>query len=314
MTSRRWTTNAVRRDGWQHGTLGAWAPERVQIALQALVLRDNGYHCDSAVLYFNTTRQRVRIEMDEQLLTLTRRSIVAARALQMWPQIPEPLDNSPKCARCSLVNICLPDETRGDGAATENGTERIERARSAVRPMVTVRDERRPLYFNQQGIHVGKKDEVIVVKLKGPVLQEVRFREINQLNLFGNIQLSTQALQTAMNLDIPIVYFTQRGYFYGITHPLGVKNIHTRRRQFSLADDSVFCLDIARALVRGKIRNCRTLLMRNHRDPPAEVLRDLKRAADRALRSRYVGQPAGGRGHRGEVVFQATRRDAQSRL
>lgn len=266
----------------QHGTLGAWGPERVQMALQALVLRDNGYRCDSAVLYFNTTRQRVTIAIDEPLLQLTRQSIVAARALQMWPQIPEPLVDSPKCARCSLVNICLPDETRAIAAATktdQNGSSEP----IAVRPMITTRDERRPLYFNQQGIHIGKKDEVIVVKLKGTVLQEVRLREINQLNLFGNIQLSTQALQTAMNLDIPIVYFTQRGYFYGITHPLGVKNIQTRRRQFAFADDSKFCLDIARALVRGKIRNCRTLLMRNHREPPAEVLRDLKRAADRAL-------------------------------
>ena len=289
----------------EDGTLGAWGPERVQMALQALVLRDNGYTCDSAVLYFNTTRQRVTIAIDQPLLQLTRQSIVAARALQMWPQIPEPLVDSPKCARCSLVNICLPDETRAMAIAT---AARVGEATIGepieVRPMITTRDERRPLYFNQQGMHVGKKDEVIVVKLKGQVLQEIRLREINQLNLFGNIQLSTQALQTAMNLDIPIVYFTQRGYFYGITHPLGVKNIQTRRRQFGLADDSAFCLDIARALVRGKIRNCRTLLMRNHREPPAEVLRDLKRSADRALRADSLASLLGVEGTAARLYFQ----------
>ena len=41
------------------GSLGAWTPERVQICLQALLLRENGFQCDSGVLYFNATRQRV---------------------------------------------------------------------------------------------------------------------------------------------------------------------------------------------------------------------------------------------------------------
>ena len=57
----------------------------------------------------------------------------------------------------------------------------------------TPRDDLRPLYLNTQGLYVGKTSELLVVREGNKVLQEVRLREINQVNVFGNIQLSTQA-------------------------------------------------------------------------------------------------------------------------
>lgn len=277
------------------GTAGAWDPERVQIALQALVLRDNGYACDEGMLYFNETRQRVRIPIDEELLALTERAITSARELRNRGEIPEPLVQSPKCARCSLVGICLPDETRRLAPAP-NPTE-------SVRPMVTARDERRPVYFNTQGMWIGKQGDVLQAKADGKVVQEIRFNDINQVNLFGNIQLSTQAIQTAMGRDVPIAYFTQKGYFYGLGGGLGAKNILVRRQQFRLADDSAFCLDLACQIVHGKIRNQRTLLMRNHREPDAQSLRQLKRFADRALKADSLASLLGIEGTAARVYF-----------
>src|SRR6056297_1516672 len=122
------------------GTNGAWQPERVQIALQALVLRDNGYDCDAGVLYFNETRQRVTIAIDEPLLDATREAVVGARSLQTSGEIPPPLVNSPKCVRCSLVSICLPDETRSLARATAAETTG-DAGTDEVRPIVTARDE-----------------------------------------------------------------------------------------------------------------------------------------------------------------------------
>jgi CRISPR-associated protein Cas1 len=61
-----------------------------------------------------------------------------------------------------------------------------------------------------------------------------------------------------------------------VTHGLGVKNIYLRREQFRWGDVPSFCLRLARALVAGKIRNQRTMLMRNHVEPPAAALVMLK--------------------------------------
>jgi CRISPR-associated protein Cas1 len=85
-----------------------WPSDRIQIAAQALVLRDNGYSCDEGILYYASTKQRVRIEINDALISETEELIVQARKAALSDQIPEPLVDSPKCPRCSLVGICLP--------------------------------------------------------------------------------------------------------------------------------------------------------------------------------------------------------------
>lgn len=282
------------------GTAGAWPPERVQIALQALVLRDNGYQCDGGMLYFNETRQRVDVPLDDALIGQAEQAVKGARAVYDSATIPPPLVDSPKCPKCSLAKICLPDET---ARLIENRRLSELEPDHEVRPIVTARDERRPIYFSTQGLWVGKKGDILQAKADGKLLQEIRLNEVNQVNLLGNVQLSTQAMQTMLRMEIPVAYFTQKGYFYGIAGGLGVKNILVRREQFRRADDSEFCLQLARELVRGKIRNHRTLLMRNHRQPSSITLRELKRSADRATRSDSLASLLGIEGNAARLYF-----------
>jgi CRISPR-associated protein Cas1 len=287
------------------GSLDAWPPEKVQISLQAALLRDNGYRVNEGVLYFNTTRQRVVVRLDSELENQTAKAIQNARQLFESRQIPAPLEDSPKCAKCSLLKICLPDETRSLMPVIHEHDADAPPATSdvAVRPMITARDERRPLYLNQQGLMIGKKDDLLIVKEDRKVIQQVRLREINQLSLFGNIQLSTQAVQHLLHMNIPVAYFTRRGWFYGTTQPLGVKNILVRREQFRKADDPVTCLRLARELVRGKIRNSRTLLMRNHVEPPRTVLAELKRLSERVLKADSLASLLGLEGTAARIYF-----------
>lgn len=289
------------------GSLGAWDPERVQMCVQALVLREHGYKCDQAILYFCETKQRVTFEIDQALITLTLDAIRSAQLTLAREQVPPPLIDSPKCPRCSLVSICLPDETSrciesrvGSDAAwgTESGlamraeqgqgylfdvgprfgfsSSLPEETDQPVRQMITARDERRPLYLNTQGFTVGISSKVLKVKDKRKVVQEIRLNDVNQVNLFGSIQVSTQAIQALLAADIPLIYFSFGGWFHGMTQPIGLKNIMWRREQFRMADRADFCLALAKSLVSGKIRNCRTLLMRNHIAPPKQTLRFLK--------------------------------------
>jgi len=85
--------------------------DRIQIAAQAVVLRDNGCFCDEGILYYAGTKQRVRVAVDDALIAETEEFIAQARKAALSDQIPEPLVDSPKCPRCSQVGICLPDET-----------------------------------------------------------------------------------------------------------------------------------------------------------------------------------------------------------
>jgi CRISPR/Cas system-associated endonuclease Cas1 len=71
--------------------------------------------------------------------------------------------------------------------------------------------------LNAQGLTVGKSGNVLKVKEGDAVLQEVRIGETCQVNVFGSIQLTTQAIQTLCQNEIPITYFSQGGWFYGMT-------------------------------------------------------------------------------------------------
>ncbi len=303
------------------GAIGAWDADRVQLCVQALVLRDNGYRCEEGIIYYVKTKQRVRVAMDEALVTHTLEALAQAREVAERGVIPLPLVDSPKCPRCSLVGICLPDETavcRGRGTKargqqrwlfdagpmlTADTSSRAARDED-VRRLVPARDDLKPLYLNAQGLNVGKSGLVLKVKEKDKVVQEVRINEICQLNLFGNIQLTTQAIQTLCEEEIPIAYFSQGGWFYGLTQGLGVKNINLRRDQFRLADVPSFCLRLSRALVAGKIRNQRTMMQRNHIEPPAGPLAILKCLMEDAEHAENLEQLLGIEGNAARLYFE----------
>ena len=309
------------REDRDTGELVAWDPDRVQLAVQALVLRDNGYRCDEAVVYYVATKQRVRIPIDDDLVKVTLDALRQARALAASGRIPPPLVDSPKCPRCSLVGICLPDETTtlriheplartvqgmlfDIGAAPNARTIDGAKEDGDARRLLPARDELRPLYLNTQGLRVGKSGFVLKMQEKEKVVQEVRINEICQLNVMGNIQLSTQALQALCEEEVPIAYFSMGGWFYGVTHGLGVKNIYLRREQFRLADVPGFCLRLARALVAGKIRNSRTMLQRNHVEPPRAALSFLKNMQDDAEQAIATDELLGIEGNAARVYFQ----------
>ncbi len=273
------------------GSPTAWEPEQVQLCVQAFVLRENGYQCNEGILYFAESKQRVRIPITAELEQLTESALAGARALLRDGQLPPPLVDSPKCPRCSLVGICLPDESRACVSAEpvlEQGTlfdlgprlyqiSMPEREERPIRRLLSARDERRPLYVNTPGLVVGKSGDMLQIKEKGKTIREVRLLDTNQVNLMGPIQISTQALQGLMQAEIPVGFFSLGHWFYGITHGIGLKNIFTRREQFRRADDPRFCQRLANALVVGKIRNSRVMLMRNHTAVPAGTVRLLKR-------------------------------------
>jgi len=300
-----------------------WPADRIQVAAQALVLRDSGYECDEAVLYYDRTRQRVRVPIDDALVGETRDTLERARAAARSSRIPPPLVDSPKCPRCSLVGICLPDETEalGDDASAPVAARQLplfpgdeddalldlvsDETDKPIRRLVPARDDLRPLYVNGNGLSIGRTSEVLRVREKGKVVQDVRLNEISHVSVFGNNQLTAAAIHGLCRLEKPIAHFSFGGWFYGVTQGMGLKNVFLRRDQFRRAEDHTFCLSVARAIVATKIRNQRTLLKRNHTEPPRTDLAALKRCADQALRAESLAELLGIEGNAARLYFAA---------
>lgn len=248
----------------------AWSPEMVQLCAIGLLLRDNGYACDEGVLYFSETRQRVTVPFDDDLVEKTLGLVEQLRATAAAPDPPPPLVDSPKCPRCSLVGICMPDEINHLANRSRNAPRRLVPSDSAARPM----------YVTEPGASLGLRSGRVVVTHQGDTVDAARFIDVSQINLIGNVQISSQLLRSCFAEDVPVLWFSYGGWFSGMAEGMPSKHVALRHRQYGIAAQAG--LPVARKLIYGKIRNSRTLLRRNSRSDVDGVVGQLKSLGDQA--------------------------------
>jgi len=75
--------------------------------------------------------------------------------------------------------------------------------------------------------------------------------------------------------------------------------------QFRYAAEPWFAVRLARRLVAGKIRNQRTMLLRNHLEPDGRLLSEMKLMAEQAARAASLEQLLGIEGQAAKLYFQA---------
>ena len=189
--------------------------------------------------------------------------------------------DSPKCPKCSLVGICLPDETAMLSAERAQGVRRSE-----IRRMYPMRADSRPVYVQEQGARISKSGETLKVKTVDGRITSIRLIDISEVSVFGNIQITTQAIREMRDRNIPVCYLSYGGWFVGMTAGPAHKNIELRICQHKRYHEKNASLHIAREIVHGKIRNCATMLRRNHKSSPGQALAELEGLAKRAKRVR----------------------------
>lgn len=272
-------------------------PERVQLCLQGLLLRAKGYVCEEGVIYYVSSKRRVPVRFDEKLVKQTLDLLGAAREMAGGGEIPPPLEDSPKCPRCSLVGICLPDEVRflKDGGHLVRPDD--------VRRLMPARDDALPMYVVTQGGVVGKSGETLTVRVKGKVVAKARLLDISSLSIFGNAQVSAQATRELLERGIPICHFNYGGWLKGVTWGMAHKNVELRMRQFRVAGDRSESLAIAKEIVRAKIRNSRVMLRRNHAQAPTGALEEMKRLTSMVEGAESFGTLLGIEGAAARVYF-----------
>lgn len=277
-----------------HVAGGAYEPERVQLCAQALVLEEHGYRVREGVLYFVAGRERVRVELDAALRALTHNAIDGLRLLAAGGTVPPPLVDSPKCPRCSLVGICLPDEVNF-----------LRHEQTPPRPLAVGRDEAMPLYVQVQRARVGKSGETLEVAVDDQPAASARLAETSQVVIMGNVYLTTPALHALMEREITVSWHSFGGWFIGHTVGTGHRNVELRSAQYRASFDDARCLRIARGLVAAKIQNARTLLRRNWKDGavPEALLDEFRRDIDQARRAAGIPELLGVEGNAAARYF-----------
>lgn len=274
------------------GKDGPWDADRVQLCVQALVLRENGYRCEEGFIYYASTKERHLVSFDDKLIQETLDAVRDLRKAADDPLPPPPLVDSPKCPRCSLVGICLPDEVN-----LLRGVQPHE-----VRRLVPARDDAGPLYVTRQGSSVGKSGERLAVRRRDEPDAFVRMIDVSQVSVFGNVQVTAQAVRSLANAGKPILHHTYGGWLVAVTSGPDRRNVQLRVAQYEMSRDER-ALAVAKAIVAGKIRNQRTLLRRNHRSCPQAALDELARLARGTHRARDTQQLLGIEGTASRLYF-----------
>lgn len=318
---------------------GAYLPERAQLCAHVLLLREHGYTCEEAYLYFAAARRRVRIAIDEPLIEATLNAARRAREIVERGEMPPPLESSPKCLGCSLVGICLPDETNllrrlagqpivepadGESAPPEappepddtdgpmskdpwglSGEKALppEPEAPAVRRLLPARDDEVPLYVQEQGARITLDGERLVVVTRTGGRVEARLAHTSQVAVFGNVQITTQALRALFERGIPVTFFTYGGWYTGRAFGHDTKNVELRIAQHRAAVDPEFCLRFSRGIVASKVRNARTFLRRNCDGVSPVVLGELEQLAKKAEKAESIASLLGIEGTAARVYF-----------
>ncbi len=271
----------------------SWEPERLQLCVNGLLLRDAGYQCDHGVLYFAEARRRVLVRFDSKLVERTLGILGELREVAARDLPPPPLVDSAKCPRCSLVGICLPDEVNTLTCRSQLPPRRLTPSDPAGRP----------LYVHDPGTTVGHREGRVEIRRKAELVKSVRLIDVSQVCVYGNVQVTTQLLSELFAREVPVCWFSFGGWFRGIAEGLPSKHVELRRRQVALAHQGG--LSVASRIVEGKIRNSRTLLRRNTRERPRAVLTALGDLARQASMQTSVSSLLGVEGTAARLYFSA---------
>ena len=122
------------------------------------------------------------------------------------------------------------------------------------------------LYLLEQGSTLHKDGEVFAITKEGMVLEKIPAIKVEQVVVFGNVNLTTPVIHYLLKQGIDCVFCSSYGKFHGQLISTESKFGLLRQRQMETILHPERKLAIAKAIVQGKFQNQRTLLMRYHRD------------------------------------------------
>ena len=122
------------------------------------------------------------------------------------------------------------------------------------------------LFVTTQGAYLAKEGETVVVKVEQAVRLRIPVHTIGGIVCFGNVGCSPFLMGFCAENGVGISFLSEHGRFLARIQGPVSGNVLLRREQYRKADDQGFSAAMARAVLIGKIANCRTVLQRALRD------------------------------------------------
>jgi len=141
------------------------------------------------------------------------------------------------------------------------------------------------LFVTTQGAYLSKEGESVVVKVEKEILLRIPIHTIGGIVCFGNVLCSPFLMGFCAERDVAISFLTEYGRFMARVQGPVSGNVLLRREQYRRADDMNASAEMARAVLTGKLANCRTVLGRALRDHSDKLNVDEVREASQRINS-----------------------------
>lgn len=132
---------------------------------------------------------------------------------------------------------------------------------------------------------MAKEGETVVVKVERAVRLRLPIHTLGGIVCFGNIMCSPFLMGFCAERDVAISFLSEYGRFLARVQGPVSGNVLLRREQYRRADDMDVSANVAKALVIGKLANCRTVLQRALRDHPDKINKEEVQRASQQINS-----------------------------
>lgn len=219
---------------------------RLQLALQTVSLESMGHHVTETEIFFTTHHRRVTVELSDIDFEQAKVAVDETRATVDSLVAPEPLEDSPKCMRCSHASICLPDERK---------------LKATTRRIVVSDPDTQVVYLGTPGSRASTRQGQMIVSKSDETLAKIPLERIQALQVHGNIDLTSGLIRELLWRKVPIVWSSGTGRMYGwALSTYGPNGQHRVTQHVASAEGR---LALAREFVASKIANQGTQLRRS---------------------------------------------------
>ncbi len=111
------------------------------------------------------------------------------------------------------------------------------------------------LYLTEQGSSLRREGQRLVVVKEKTELLDIPASKVESVLVFGNVQVTTQALHLLLELGVELALLTSHGRLLGQLTSPATKNVVLREAQHSRRSDPAFTLSLAQSIVSGKLLN-----------------------------------------------------------
>ena len=165
------------------------------------------------------------------------------------------------------------------------------------------------IYLTEQGSKLSKTSKRLVIEKDGQTLLEIPEFKVERVLIFGNVQITTQAMAFLLDNGIELSFLSLYGKYRGRLSPVESKNAQLRIHQYQKHLDNEFKVSLAKAIVHAKLHNGRELLMRYARNHPeidfSQDTAQMEECISRLGHKEAVNSVMGVEGAAASVYFEA---------